>query len=364
MTNAQRQGTAVPAAVAGIDIGGTKISALLVDRAGTVLASGTVPAPAREGGAAMSRAAARLVQSLEATLGLRVIAAGVGAAGVVDAETGVIIAASESFTDWAGFGLGADLGERLGVGVAVDNDVNAFLLGETRYGAIAGSENALGIMLGTGVGGALALGGAVFLGARGAAGEIGHTPGYSDIVCTCGQLGHLETLASGRSIAARYSERAGVDDVDTAVLVAARARAGDADAIATFDAAGHAIALAIATAVNLVDVQDVVIGGGVRGAWDVLEPALRETLNSHQPVSGYPLVVVPSALGGNSVAIGAAALAWRLADGNSAATNSAATNSAATNSAATSSAATNRADTSRSDPNNADRNSALVSAEA
>ncbi|SDS44727.1 ROK family protein [Microterricola viridarii] len=338
MTNAQRQGTAVPAAVAGIDIGGTKISALLVDRAGTVLASGTVPAPAREGGAAMSRAAARLVQSLEATLGLRAIAAGVGAAGVVDAETGVIIAASESFTDWAGFGLGADLGERLGVGVAVDNDVNAFLLGETRYGAIAGSENALGIMLGTGVGGALALGGEVFLGARGAAGEIGHTPGYSDIVCTCGQLGHLETLASGRSIAARYSERAGVD-IDAAVLVAARARAGDADAIATFDAAGHAIALAIATAVNLVDVQDVVIGGGVRGAWDVLEPALRETLSRHQPVSGYPLVVVPSALGGNSVAIGAAALAWQLADGNS-------------------------ADITSADTNNADRNSALVSAEA
>ncbi|WP_234407347.1 ROK family protein [Microterricola viridarii] len=261
MTNAQRQGTTLPVAVAGIDIGGTKISALIVDRAGTVLASGTVPAPAREGGTAMSRAAALLVQGLEESLGLRVIAAGVGAAGVIDAETGVIIAASESFTDWAGFALGDDLGERLGVGVAVDNDVNAFLLGETRYGAIAGSQNALGIMLGTGVGGALALGGDVFLGGRGAAGEIGHTPGYSDIVCTCGQVGHLETLASGRSIAARYSERAGVDVTDAAVLVAERARAGEADAVATFDAAGHAIALAIATAVNLVDVQDVVIGG-------------------------------------------------------------------------------------------------------
>lgn len=349
MTNAQRQGTTVPAAVAGIDIGGTKISALIVDRDGTVLASGTVPAPAREGGTAMSRAAAGLVQSLEASLGLRVVAAGVGAAGVVDAETGVIIAASQSFTGWAGFALGDDLGERLGVGVAVDNDVNAFLLGETRYGAIAGSENALGIMLGTGVGGAIALDGEVFLGSRGAAGEIGHTPGYSDIVCTCGQLGHLETLASGRSIAARYSERAGVDNVDAAVLVAERARAGDADAVATFDAAGHAIALAIASAVNLIDVQDVVIGGGVRGAWDVLEPSLRETLSSHQPVSGYPLQVVPSALGGDSVAIGAAALAWQLADANAAGNSSAAADNAAATNAAT---------------NIADRNSALLSAEA
>ncbi len=344
MTNAQPQGTALPSAVAGIDIGGTKISALIVDRSGAVLASGTVPAPAREGGAAMSRAAAGLVQSLEASLGLRVVGAGVGAAGVVDAQTGVIIAASESFSGWAGFALGEDLGARLGVGVAVDNDVNAFLLGETRYGALAGSQNALGIMLGTGVGGALALGGDVFLGSRGAAGEIGHTPGYSDIVCTCGQLGHLETLASGRSIAARYSERAGVTDVGAAVTVAERARAGDSDAVATFAAAGRALALAIATAVNLVDVQDVVIGGGVRGAWDVLEPSLRETLSSHQPVSGYPLVVVPSALGGNSVAIGAAALAWRLADRRSADPSS--------------------ADPSNADSNNANSNNALLSAGA
>lgn len=322
MSSSQLQGTALPpggaraTAVAGIDIGGTKISAVIVDRSGTELASGTVAAPAKEGGAAMSRAAAKLVRCLEASTGTQIGAAGVGAAGVVDSETGDIIAASESFTGWAGFALGSDLAKRLGVPVAVDNDVNAFLLGETRYGALAGSESALGIMLGTGVGGAIALHGTVFVGARGAAGEIGHTPGYSDIVCTCGQVGHLETLASGRSIAARYNERTGADvaDIDSAVVVAERARAGDTDAIATFAAAGHAIALAIATAVNLIDVQDVVVGGGVRGAWDVLEPALRETLSQNEPVSGYPLVVLPSALGQHAVAVGAAALAWRRLD--------------------------------------------------
>lgn len=328
MSSTQLQGTSLPpggahpTTVAGIDIGGTKISAVLVDRSGTLLAEGTVAAPALEGGVAMSRAAAGLVRDLETANGLRVGAAGVGAAGVIDAETGVIIAASESFAGWAGFALGPDLAERLGVCVAVDNDVNAFLHGETSYGALAGSENAVGIMLGTGVGGAIALGGRIFVGQRGAAGEIGHTPGYSDIVCTCGQLGHLETLASGRSIVARYNERVResarpaerVVDAATAVQVAELARAGDPHAIATFAAAGHAVALAIATAVNLIDVQDVVIGGGVRGAWDVLEPALRETLSYNDPVSGYPLVVVPSALGAHSVAVGAAALAWELLD--------------------------------------------------
>lgn len=298
--------------VAGIDIGGTKIAALLVDRAGLVLASGTVAAPAREGGTAMSNAAAQLVQELQRSSGLAISAAGVGAAGVIDPETGTVTAASASFTDWVGFPLAADLGSRLGVEVAVDNDVNAFLHGELSYGALAGSNDAVGIMLGTGVGGAIAVDGRIFTGLRGAAGEIGHTPGYSEIVCTCGQRGHLETLASGRSIALRYGERSAEETTVSAVDVAERARAGDQHAIATFDAAGHAIAIAIATAVNVLDVQDVVIGGGVRGAWDLLEPPITRTLSENQPVSGYPLVVVPSALGGRSVALGAAALAWRL----------------------------------------------------
>jgi glucokinase len=251
---------------------------------------------------------------LQADVGAAIAAAGVGAAGVIDPETGTVTAASESFTDWVGFPLAGDLGARLGVRVAVDNDVNAFLHGEMSYGAVAGSSDAIGIMLGTGVGGAIAIGGDVFVGPRGAAGEIGHTPGYSEIVCTCGQRGHLETLASGRSIGARYSERSGGIVTDSALFVAEKARAGDPAAIATFDAAGEAIGMAIATAVNLLDVQDVVIGGGVRGAWDLLEPALTATMLENQPVSGYPLVVVPSALGGHSVALGAAALAWRLLD--------------------------------------------------
>lgn len=300
--------------VAGIDIGGTKILVVLADHGGAVLAEGSVPAPAREGGEAMSAAAAGLVRLLEESIGRSVSAVGVGAAGVVDPETGVITAASESFSSWIGFPLGSDLSTRLGVPVIVDNDVNAFLHGEMRYGAVAGSADALGIMLGTGVGGALALAGAVYSGSRGAAGEIGHTPGYSDIVCTCGQRGHLETLASGRSIAARYTEKSGTDVGDSAQLVAVRARAGDAVAVATYERAAHALALAIATAANLLDIEDVVIGGGVRGAWDLLEPTLTAVLAENKPVSGYSLVVRPSALEGRSVALGAAALAWRRLD--------------------------------------------------
>ena len=223
-------------------------------------------------------------------------------------------AASESFTDWVGFAIGPELADALAVPVAAENDVNAFLHGELRWGAVAGADHALGVMLGTGVGGAIALDGRIFGGPRGAAGEIGHTPGYSDLTCTCGQVGHLETLASGRSIEARYAERTGGTGTATAAEIAERARAGEPDARGVFDAAGHALGLAIASAATLLDVGDVVVGGGVRRAWDVLEPALRATIAENEPVSGYPLTVHPSVLGDRAVALGAAALAWPLAD--------------------------------------------------
>lgn len=305
--------------VAGLDIGGTKISAVLCDRSGTVLADGVVPAPAREGGPAMTAAAAALVRSLEQGSGLVAVAAGVGAAGVIDQASGTVRAASESFTDWVGYAIGPELSNALGVPVAAENDVNAFLMGELRWGSVAGSAHAIGITLGTGVGGAVAIDGRILSGPHGAAGEIGHTPGYSDLVCTCGQVGHLETLASGRSIEARYAERVGADGT-SGVEIAELARAGDADATAVFDAAGHALALAIATAVNLFDVVEVVVGGGVREAWDVLEPSLSATLAENGPVSGLALAVHPARLGGRAVALGAAALAWPLADERAAAT--------------------------------------------
>lgn len=313
----QEQGTTVPAdtrapvpgAVAGIDIGGTKISALVVDAEGRVLARGHVPAPASVGGAAMADAAADLVSSLADDAGVALAAAGVGAAGVIDHETGTIRAASATFVGWTGFPLGAELERRLGVPVRVENDVNAFLLGEAA--APGRSErDVLGVMLGTGVGGALVIDGELHHGPHGAAGEIGHTPGYSELVCTCGQTGHLETLASGTSIALRYTERSGREARD-AREVADRARAGDPDALAVFTAAGRAVALACASAATLLDVPCAIVGGGVSAAWDLLAPAIEDTLRTDSPVSGIPLRIVPAVLGGDAVALGAIETARR-----------------------------------------------------
>ena len=295
-----------PEVIAGIDIGGTKIAAVLVGDGGRVLTRGVVPAPAGEGGPAMANAAAGLVRELADRVQVELTAAGAGAAGVIDPETGRIRAASDSFTGWAGYALGPELAQRLSVPVRVENDVNAFLLGEVAWGA-AKSADVLGIMLGTGVGGALVLGGELRYGPSGAAGEIGHTPRYSDIVCTCGQVGHLETLASGRSIEQRYREAGG--EALPAAEVADLARGGDPLAREVFDRAGRAVGLACVTTAGLLDLSTVVIGGGVARSWDLLEPALRETLRVDAPVSGNPLRVMRGALGGDAVALGAAASA-------------------------------------------------------
>lgn len=304
MSRSTRQGTTRDL-YAGIDIGGTTTQVVLCTDDLDVIDRAEVPTPAAEGGDAMVGAAlAALRGLLDRTGDARLTGVGIGAAGLVDARTGDILVASDSFTGWAGFAVTKTVEAALGVPAFLDNDVNAFLRGEASKGAVAGEPYALGIMLGTGVGGALWLGGELFEGPHGGAGEIGHVPGFGDIRCTCGGHGHLETLASGRSIAARYRERTGADA--TAKEVAAAADRGDTDALAVFDVAGAALARAILIVAGVADVTTVVVGGGVSGAWHLLEPRILGTLAAEPPVSGLPITLVRAALGSSAVAIGAA----------------------------------------------------------
>ncbi|MFC8855871.1 ROK family protein, partial [Streptomyces sp. NPDC057144] len=242
---------------AGVDIGGTTTQVVLCDTELKVLDRAEVATPARSGGRAMIDAVLDALAVVRARTPGRTAAVGVGAAGVVDAVSGHVLVASDSFTDWAGFPVAAALRTALGVPAFLDNDVNAFLRGEIVCGAAAGEADVLGMTLGTGVGGALWTGGELRTGAHGAAGEIGHVPGFGDLPCTCGGRGHLETLASARSVRARYGERTGREL--TAREVADAARDGDADARAVYAAAGAGIARAIVMTAGLVDIGTVVI---------------------------------------------------------------------------------------------------------
>ncbi|WP_151481846.1 ROK family protein [Streptomyces albicerus] len=292
---------------AGVDIGGTTTQVVLCTPELTVVDRLEVPTPAAEGGAAMVRAALDALDLLLAHAPARLRAVGVGAAGVVDARAGRVLVASDSFRSWAGFEVTATMEAALGVPAFLDNDVNAFLRGEVAKGAVAGEPHVLGMTLGTGVGGALWLNGALYEGPHGAAGETGHIPGFGDLPCTCGGRGHLETLASGRSIGARYGERTG--RTRTAGAVAEAAGLGDPDALAVYEAAGAAVARAILITAGMLDVTTFVIGGGVSGAWPLLEPPILAALAAEPPVSGHPVRVVRTGLGSAAVAIGAASRA-------------------------------------------------------
>ncbi|WP_207782670.1 ROK family protein [Phytoactinopolyspora limicola] len=305
--------TRLPAA-AGIDIGGTTTSAVVIGDDGAIVAEASLPTPAREGGTAMFRTAVRVCEMAMSRGRFELTAVGVGAAGVIDPADGSILAASNSFRDWAGYPLASDLRMALHVPVVVENDVNAFIEGERRIGAARGLDDVLGMTLGTGVGGALVIGGGLHTGPNGAAGEIGHVPGFGNQRCSCGRTGHLETLASGPAIARRYLERRGSGNGAaelTAVDVAAAAREGDPAAAAVFDDAGRAVATAAVMVATLVDVTHVVVGGGVARAWDLLQPAIEAGIAAEPPVSEQPITVVASLLGVHAVAVGAAFLADR-----------------------------------------------------
>lgn len=296
----------------GIDIGGTKIAAGLVAPNGATQAFARIFTPA--GGAdAIFRAAialgARLVAG--ASPHHHVVAVGVGAAGHVDHVHGVITYAADTLPGWNGAAIGAVLGRAFGLPVIVDNDVNALAVGEQHFGAGRSFQHSLYVAVGTGVGGAIMLGGELWRGANWAAGELGHLliDVNSERPCSCGQRGHLEAYTAGPALAARYRQLSGVTTSIDLRAVAARATAGDAHALRAINEGAQILGSALAGLLNVLDVQALIIGGGVTGLgeqwWQGLEAAMRAT-----PLPGPRRVALrPAELGDQAVVVGAARLA-------------------------------------------------------
>lgn len=303
-----------PPVVAALDIGGTKMASAVVDSTGRVLARARVATPAAAGAAAVLAAAGEVVRTVTHDHG--VAALGVGSAGVIDPDTGVVLGATDALPGWAGTDIRGTLATMLGVPVAARNDVHAHALGEAMYGAGAGHTSLLHVAVGTGVGAAYVhtgLPGKVLSGAHAAAGHAGHLPSREagDLPCPCGGRGHLEAVAAGPALAREHTRRTGVEVVDLRE-VAALAAGGDPDAGAVIELGGRAVGAAVGGLVNLLDPDVVVVGGGVAGLgdrwWGPLRAAVaREVLPS---LRGVP--VLASGLGDDAAVLGAAALAHEL----------------------------------------------------
>ncbi|MGW0843868.1 ROK family protein [Streptomyces sp. NPDC002787] len=300
--------------VAALDIGGTKIAGALVDGHGRILVRAQRPTPAREDGDTVMRAVEEVLGELTvAPLWSGATAVGIGSAGPVDASAGTV--SPVNVPGWRGF----PLVERVraatgGLPVELIGDGVAITAAEHWQGAARGHDNALCMVVSTGVGGGLVLGGQLHAGPTGNAGHIGHISVDLDgDPCPCGARGCVERIASGPNIARRALEngwRPGPDGDTSAAAVAAAAQTGDPIAVASFARAAQALAAGIAATATLVEIDIAVIGGGVAGAGEILFAPLRTALRNYATLSFVQhLTIAPAVMGTDAGLVGAAAAA-------------------------------------------------------
>lgn len=307
----------MPAARAlAIDVGGTKLAAALVTDRGEIVCAQRVPTPATGDADEIFEALAGAVDDVlhaggidaDDIAGLPGI--GVATAGPLDLPAGTVDPVN--IRGWHGFPLRDRLAERYRLPVRMFGDAVAVAVAEHWRGAARGRPNVLGMVVSTGIGGGLILGGRVLPGTTGNAGHIGHVSvDPAGPVCVCGGIGCLEVIASGTAIA-RYTARrtAGAPVVlDSAEAAAQAARRGDPVALAAFRRAGEAIGMAVAGAVTLLDLDVVVIGGGVAAAGPILFDPIADGYARFAALEFASLPrVVPGMLGGDAGLVGAAAL--------------------------------------------------------
>ncbi|MFH8486814.1 ROK family protein [Streptomyces longisporoflavus] len=300
--------------VAALDIGGTKIAGALVDGRGRILLRAQRPTPAREDGDTVMRAVEEVLGELtRSPLWSGARAVGIGSAGPVDASAGTV--SPVNVPGWRGYPLVERVRAATGnLPVELVGDGVAMTAAEHWQGAARGHDNALCMVVSTGVGGGLILGGKLHPGPTGNAGHIGHISVDLDgDPCPCGARGCVERVASGPNIARRAHEggwRPRADGDTSAAAVALAARAGDPVAVASFERAAQALAAGIAATATLVEIDIAVIGGGVAKAGDVLFDPLRRSLKDYATLSFVRhLTVAPALMGTDAGLVGAAAAA-------------------------------------------------------
>jgi len=251
-----------------------------------------------------------------------VMAVGVGIPGLVNRQTDRVIFSSD-LPSAVKIDLHAELMQTTGLRVELENDANAGAYGEFRAGAGKGSHDMFYVTIGTGIGGAIILDERLWTGASGFGGEFGHiTIAAEDgIQCLCGNIGCLETVASAPNIVRRAHERLYRDSTSslsrlslnrqfTADDVAREARNGDDFAIMMMERTGKYIGAAIASVINLLNPECIVLGGGVMEAGElILEPIIREAQRRAFQPSFESTRIIGASLGTDAVSIGAALLA-------------------------------------------------------
>ncbi len=313
-----------PAWAVGLDMGGTNIRCAAVSVAGDVLLLERGPALASRQAAAVAENIAAQLNHLLDTARRRGLgsprAVGVAVPGPLNIHTGTVMQAPH-VAAWRGYPLRRKLEALIGRKVVLDNDANAWALGEYWRGAARGRRDVVLLTLGTGVGGGLIVGGKLVYGRSGMAGELGHVTVNPDGPrCDCGSNGCLESYASASGLRGLVEQRLGlppgaalpVQMVDSEQNfsvrgLSAQARRGDQIALEAFALAGHYLGVAVASFINAFNPELVVIGGGVAGAL----PYMRKTMTAQVRARAFTAMasqakIVRAALGPQGGVVGAA----------------------------------------------------------
>lgn len=291
------------AAMIGVDFGGTKIKAGVVE-GGVILRQTAAPTPAGLGPDAVLDRIALTVRALQ----VDPPSVGLAIPGEVDASGRCW--RLPNVPGFEGVPVASELTARLGCPVVVENDGTTAALGERLYGHGERYLNFVLFTLGTGIGGGVVIDGRVRRGQYGFAGELGHVMldrGPDAWLCNCGQHGCLEAYAGTKGLLRRYTDQGG----NAAEIrdIAMAARRGERAGIDTFEMMGRALGQAVASVQNLLDLDAIVFTGGVSASFDLIEPSLREALQQRAfapPLGAVPLLV--SELGAKAGVIGAAHL--------------------------------------------------------
>jgi glucokinase len=298
--------------IIGIDIGGTNIKAALVSGC-DVKGRAKTPTLSQTG----IERSIQQIRSIIEPLRKEAAAIGIGIAGIIDSERGVV-KYSPNLKEWKNVQLGRILQADFDLPVYILNDVNAICLGEWKYGAGKGHSNIFLLTLGTGVGGAAICEGKLLFGAHGFAGEFGHTTIKLDGPrCVCGHRGHLERYAGAKYIVARArrkmaKQKSSLAEHDrlTPEIIARAAKRGDSVAREVFREVGYYVGIGIANILTLLDPDMIVIAGGVARAGRILFEPVRNTVNAKTLGTEYRRYkIVPAELGDDAGILGAALFA-------------------------------------------------------
>lgn len=308
----------------GIDLGGTTVKGALVAGTGEILQEIRIETEQYSSDRLLEQVV-ETIQTLRSDdrAGGRTAAVGIGIPGLVNRKS-KRIEVMPNLPPLSDIDIITELSSQSGLPVFIDNDANAAAYAELQTGAARGRRDVFFVTLGTGIGSGLIIDGKIYRGATGFAGEFGHmTIDPEGIECGCGNIGCLETIASGPNIVRRTRERLYRDRTSslsrlaiprdrelTAEDIARAASEGDEMAQVMMERTGMFLGIAIAAVVNLLNVEMVVMGGGVMEAGDlILKPTIKETRRRAFPPSFNSCEIVIAKLGPSAGVIGAALLA-------------------------------------------------------